>query len=71
MNDKDRIVQVALALCSLDDREPTGVHFGAAVCEAVRLVAAFEVLERMREPPPAPPKPLKRNRASQPATTEH
>jgi len=71
MTDKDRIVQVALALCQLDDREPQGVHFGAAVCEAVRLVAAFEVLERMREPPPAPPKSGRRSRASQPVATEH
>ncbi len=71
MNDKDRIVQVALALCQLDDREPQGVHFGAAVCEAVRLVAAFEMLERMREPTPAPPRPGKRNRAPQPLATEH
>ncbi len=69
MNDRDRIEQVARALCQLDDHEPKGVYFGAAVCEAVRLVAAFEVLERMREPQPAPPR--KRNRASQPATTEH
>ncbi len=71
MTDKDRIVQVALALCQLDDREPQGVHFGAAICEAVRLVAAFEVLERMREPPPASPRPPRHNRASQPATMEH
>ena len=71
MNDKDRIEQVALALCQLDDHEPKGVYFGAAVCEAVRLVAAFEVLERMREPPPAPPKPRRRTGAPQPVATEH
>ena len=43
---RERIELVALALCSLDGREPTDISWGAAVCEAFRYVAAFDALSR-------------------------
>ncbi len=71
MTDQDRIKMVAAAFCELDGHEPQGPRLGAAICDAVRFVMAFDLLERMREPPPAPSRPSRRSRASQPVATEH